>query len=442
MNLTRTNQHRRNISKTLGMLLATFVGSGFQAHAQFDVTNKLEQENQELRKRLDKLEDTLKKEGITPNPNAADPPVAAMTAVTISGFVTSSYFYDIASSKDSHPVGYLWNTALNQFTLNAVKLTLASPPVAKDKWDAAYRVSLMFGQNAKVDNSTSGTEGYQDIREAYVEMNAPIGTGLDFRAGELISLLNYESGDGGAVNANFSQGYQWWYTGNGPAEGVQLGYDFTDNIGIKLRLQNGLYTGESDSGSKTFMGSFYVNPDKKTSLTFLGFAGRQDFVPSWYLDGASFIGSRQLTESHNLTFATEADYFHFSGFDSALDGVAGGGANHGDFWSVGAWLTADLCPTVGVALRGEFLDDPTGFGTFWNSPSPSSVESGAPGFSSAIYTTGAGQELSSLTLTLDFKPVSSIKIQPEIRWNHSTFNGAFAGKSDQVIVGMGASYIF
>jgi hypothetical protein len=427
---------------TSGFVLAMLVAC-LPVHAQTDVTNKLEQENQELRKRLDKLEDLLQKEGITPNKDAKDPPVAAMTSVTISGFVTSSYFYDIASAKDVHPVGYLWNTALNQFTLNAVKLTLASPAVDKEKWDAAYRVSLLYGQNAKVDNSTSGTVGYQAIREAYVELNAPIGTGLDFRAGELISLLNYESGDGGAVNANFSQGYQWWYTGNGPAEGVQLAYDFNDMMGIKVRLQNGLYTGETDSGSKTFMGSFYVNPDKKTSLTVLGFAGRQDFVPKWYLDGASFIGSRQLTESHNLSFATELDYFHFSGFDSALDGVPGGGANHGDFWSIGAWLTADICPKVSVALRGEFLDDSTGFGTFWNSPSPSSVEfAGAAGFPSALYTTGAGQDLSSVTLTLDYTPVASIKIQPEIRWNHSTYEGAFAGKKDQVIVGMGASYIF
>jgi hypothetical protein len=315
--------------------------------------------------------------------------------------------------------------------------------VDKEKWDAAYRVSLLYGQNAKVDDSTSGTVGYQAIREAYVELNAPIGTGLDFKAGELISLLNYESGDGGAANANFSQGYQWWYTGNGPAGAVQLAYDFNDMIGIKLRLQNGLYTGETDSGSKTFVGSLWVNPDKKTSLTFLGFAGRQDFVPAWYLSGGSFIGSRQLTESHNLSFATELDYFHFSGFDSALDGVPGGGADHGEFWSVGAWLTADLCPKVSVALRGEFLCDRTGFGTFWNSPSPSSVEfPGAAGFPSALYTSGAGQDLSSVTLTLDYKPVASLKIQPEIRWNHSTFNGAFAGKSDQVIVGMGASYLF
>jgi hypothetical protein len=439
MNHTRQRPHKS--IKTIGVLLATLVGSGFLAHAQDADASKLEQENKELRDRLDKLEDTLKKEGITPNADAKDPPVAAMSAITLSGFVTSSYFYDVASTKDPHPVGYLWNTALNQFTLNKVKITLASPAVAKDKWDAAYRVSLMYGQDAKVDNSSSSITGYQAVREAYVDLNIPIGTGLDFKAGELISLLNYESGDGGAANANFSQGYQWWYTGNGPAGGVQLAYDFNEMFGLKLRLQNGLYTGETDTGSKTFMGGFYVNPDKKTSLAFLGFAGRQDFMPPWYLSGGSFIGSRQLTEKYNITLATEADLFHFSGFDSDEAGFPGG-ANHGDFWSVGGWLTADLSQTVTIALRGDYLSDPTGFGTFWNSPSPSSVEYGTAGFPSALYTTGAGQSLSSITLTLDYKPVASIKLQPEIRWNHSSYTAAFGTKKDQVIVGMGATYIF
>lgn len=416
------------------------------AHAQTDAS-KLEQENQDLKARLDKLEDLLKKEGITSSSESKDPPVAAMSSISLSGFVTASYFYDLNNKADSHPVGYLWNTALNQFTLNKVKLTLASPAVDKDKWDAAYRVSLLYGQDATVDNSSSGKlVGYGAIREAYVELNAPIGTGLDIRAGELISLLNYESGDGGAANYNFSQGYQWWYTGNGPAAGIQLGYDFNDVVGIKLRLQNGMYTGEADSGSKTLMGGLYINPDKKTSLAFLGFAGRQDFTPPWYLDGASFIGSRQLCETYNLTFATEFDYFHYSGFDPSEAYVGTnaltGAPDHGDFWSIGGWLQADFTPTLGGALRAEFLDDPTGFGTFWNSPNPAALEYGTAGFPAAIYSTGAGQELTEVTLTLDWKPVSTIKIQPEVRWNHSDFGGAFAGRKNQIIVGMGASYIF
>ena len=116
----------------------------------------------------------------------------------------------------------------------------------------------------------------------------------------------------------------------------------------------------------------------------------------------------------------------------------GPGASDGDFWSIGGWLSADFTPKVGATFRAEYLADPTGFGTIINSPPPGPD---LP-FPATIYTTGAGQRLESYTLTLDYKPVPRIKIQPEIRWNHSTYAGALNGKKDQVIVGMGASYLF
>ncbi len=108
--------HPNTRQKTIGALSAVIgamVAGGFTAHAQTDTNgiNKLEQENQELRKRLDKLEGILEKEGLNPAAGAkADPPVGAFTDITISGFVTSSYFYDLASTKDGHSkrlsVGY------------------------------------------------------------------------------------------------------------------------------------------------------------------------------------------------------------------------------------------------------------------------------------------------------------------------------------------------
>jgi hypothetical protein len=444
----------QNRLKAVGALVATIVGSGLAVQAQSDSTSvstdptikKLEQENQQLQDRLDAMDDLLKKEGIMPSGKAAaDPPVAAMTDITLTGFVTSSYFYDVNNANDLHPTGYLWNTSMNQFTLNKVKITLASPAPKTDQWDAAYRVSLMMGQDAAVDNSSNGgggNVGYDTIREAYVELNIPIGTGLDFRAGELISLLNYESGDGGAVNANFSQGYQWWYTGNGPEEGIQLAYNFNDMVGVKARVVNGLYNGERGSGSKTVMGGIYVNPDKITSLTLLGFGGDQQAgIPNWYLSGASFIGSRQLIPDYNVTFATELDYFHFSGFDNGGTPFAGGASN-GEFWSAGGWLTADLTKQVTVALRTEYLDDYTGFGTIYNSPNPANVEVGAPNQPISIYTTGMGQRLFDATLTLDYSPVPQFKLQPEIRWNDTSVHNGFGARRNQIILGMGASYLF
>jgi hypothetical protein len=447
MNPPHIRQHNR--TKTVTVLLTTLVGSGLLAQAQITNVDKLEQENQDLKQRLDKLENILKKEGITPNADAKDPPVAALTSVTISGFVEASYFSDVAQQHDNHPPGYLWNSSLNSFTLNKLKLTLASPAVDKDKWDAAYRASIIWGSDAPVVDTGSHTtvdgvsvaagNGFSWIREAYIELNVPIGTGLDIRAGDLISLLNYESGDGGAVNDNFSQGYQWYYTGNPPNVGIQAGYDFNDYVGIKLRLQNGLYSGPVSIGPKTFIGGLYINPVKIASLAFLGFAGHQDFSPGWDIFGGSFIGSVKLIPSCNFTFGTEEDYFHFSSFDSTGAGFPGA-ATSGDFWSLGGWLGVDVCPKLRVALRGEYLCDPTGFGTVYNSPAPLSDAS----FPAAIYATGAGQDLESVALTFDYKPVAMVKVQPEIRWNHSNYMGGFGmdGKKDQVIVGMGVSYMF
>ena len=423
------------------------MGSGLAAHAQTESqAEKLEKENQQLKQRLDAVEELLKKEGITSSSQPASHNVAAMSSMTISGFVTASYFEDVASSKDIHPVGYLWNTSMNQFSLNKVKLTIASPTVDKEKWDAAYRVSMMYGQDATITDPNSKPGGayptLANIREAYLELNVPIGTGLGIKAGELISLMNYESGDGGAANANFSQGYQWYYTGNPPGGAIQASYDINSVVGFKARLQNGLYTGEFGTGGKTFLGGFYINPDKKTSLSFIGFAGEQNFAPEWYLAGGAFIGSRQLFEQYNVTIATEFDYFNYSGFNSAQAGFPTGSSS-GDFWSIGGWLTADFTPKFGVALRAELIDDPSGFGTFWNSPSPANTEGYGGSFPYQIYTTGAGQDLTSVTFTLNYRPVGPVKIQPEVRWNHSNFSGAFGnGKSDQVIVGMGATYLF
>ena len=60
---------RRAAIRTVGEIFATSIAGGFSLHAQVD-TNKLEQENQELRKRVVALEDLMKKEGIQPSTSA------------------------------------------------------------------------------------------------------------------------------------------------------------------------------------------------------------------------------------------------------------------------------------------------------------------------------------------------------------------------------------
>jgi hypothetical protein len=173
------------LTKTLclGCALIGSVSLGLAQDA--NKLEKLEKENADLRRRLEALE---QKEGITPSgtmPKVS--PVKALSDITISGFVTASYFYDTSTPHDRKSNGYLWNTTHNSFSINKVKLTLASAPAERsgDKWDAAFRTSFIWGEDSALVNTGGETQGLEGLREAFVELNAPLGTGLNIKAVEL-----------------------------------------------------------------------------------------------------------------------------------------------------------------------------------------------------------------------------------------------------------------
>jgi hypothetical protein len=424
---------RKQLAKA-GLCLGVAVGSALSLHADSltptaessnpAAMQKLAQQNKDLKSRLDAIEAAAKKEGWMPSNKGAggDPPVGAMTDIMLSGFVTTSYFHDSSEPANRISPGYLWNRVNDNFSLNKLKITLASPAVERsgDKFSAAYRVSLIYGQDAPIVNSGAANIGFNALREAYVELNIPIGTGLNVKAGELISLLNYESGDGGAANANFSQGYQWFFTGNGPAEGVQLGYTFTDWFDVKARVQNGLYAGPLDNNSsKTGVIALDFKPLENLWVNVLGFGGREDAGFTRDVLGAEVLAGYKATKQ--LNFGTELDYFNFNN-----PGTSG----HADVYSGGLWTDYAFTKEFDLALRAEFLSDKKGV----------DASGGALGFLNPV---GTGQDLSSVALTLNYTPIPTIKIQPEIRFDHTSYSGGFVpGKQNRVIFGAGASYLF
>lgn len=383
---------------------------------------KLEKENQNLKKRLEAIEAVAQKEGLVPAGETTPKFVSSMSEITLTGFVQASYFYNTREPADGTSDGYLWNTTHNSFSINKVKVTLASKPVERtgEKWDAGFRTSLIFGEDAAVLNTGGERQGLEALREAYVDLNIPVGTGLNVKAGQLISLLNYESGDGGAANSNFSQGYQWFFTGNGPAAGAQVGYTFTDWMDVKARVQNGLYAGAVDNNdAKTVLVSLGFKPDDKTWINVIGFGGDENATMS--VHGGSLLAGRSF--GSNITTGLEFDYFNFD-FPTS----------DADLWSVGGWFGYDFSSKVGVALRAEYLDDPDGGGL------KGIGLRGDP--STRILSPDANGSIASVAFTLNLKPVPSVKIQPEIRFDTTSYKGGFDGKDNRVVVGIGASYLF
>jgi hypothetical protein len=378
---------------------------------------------EDLKARVAQLEGILQKEGILPSGKPTPKLVSAMSDITISGFVQASYFYNTRHPSDGVSDAYLWNAKDNSFSINKVKLTLASKPVETDKWDAGFRTSLIWGEDAPNLNTGSPKAGFEALREAYVELNVPIGTGLNVKAGQLISLLNWESGDGGAANPNFSQGNQWWYTGNGPSAGVQLGYSFSDAVNLKVRVQNGMFAGPVDSNEgKAVIGSLGIKPCDKVWFNLIGWFSDGENVGGTPTDvsGVSTIGGYQATKQLGTGF--EVDYFHFSP-DTA--------ATSSDLWSVGGWVWYDFTPKLTLAFRADYIDNPDGV----LGPPPR-------GPASAIMTTDTHGTLGSLTWTLTFKPTANLRLQPEVRYDYTGYKNGLDGKDNRFIIGVGASYLF
>lgn len=422
--MRKTAQRTPGFLLTAGACLGVLANSGSSASAQVtntdDKITSLEQQNSDLQSRLTTLENLAKQNGLLPS-GTPSKSVSALEGVTLSGFVQASYFYDTRHPVSGNIDQYLWNTRNDSFSLNKVKLTLASKPVDPDKWDAAFQTSLMFGQDAPYlntgDSVYKGT-GFNDLREAYVELNVPVGTGIDIKAGELISLLNWESGDGGAANPNFSQGLQWWFTGNGPSAGIQGTYNFTSKVGLTLRVDNGLYQGPVAAHSgKNFSGTLNFKPTKDLWFNLIGWYDNSRSGANNTISGTSIIGGYQVTSK--IGTGWEADYFHYS------SGIV-------DDWSVGGWAWYDFTDKVGLALRADYVSQDTG--DLLNDPLNFD----------GLNNTSNGGGIGSLTLTLNYKPVPSLKIQPEVRYDYTTYDGGLqsGGQKSRILLGLGATYSF
>jgi hypothetical protein len=96
-------------------------------------------------------------------------------------------------------------------------------------------------------------------------------------------------------------------------------------------------------------------------------------------------------------------------------------------WSAyGAWFTYDLSATVGLALRGDYVDDKKGART-----------SGALG-----YPANTGQKIGSATATLNVKAWPNTMLRPEVRYDKSTLATAFAGRNNQITMAVALAYVY
>jgi hypothetical protein len=359
--------------------------------------------------------------------------LAFLKQTEISGYVAGSYFYNFNRPASRENTGRGFDSRSDEFMANKFVLRLGHPVEFNAfDWKAGYSAKIIFGQDAAFTQARGLSLGENgDLFEALVTVNAPIGNGVKLSLGKCGSPIGYES-TFTEENANWSAGNQWVFVSPFTHTGVMLDYQFNDKWAVKLMVNNGWDVVVDNNSSKSFIANLTFAPSDKTSFALTGFGGpEQEGNNSHWRKGVDFYIDQKLTRT--LEWVVQIDYGQEDqaavvGSALDLDGnpvpVISGDAQ---WWAAGTWFIYTPGEKWSVALRGDYLRDINGART-----------SQAP--SSAPFEINTGQELCSVTLTLNLKPVKEVRISPELRWDHSSIDTAFSGHQDQITIGFGAAY--
>ncbi len=122
--------------------------------------------------------------------------------IQLLGTLAASYTYNFAKP-NGYNANYGDNWQSDGFAVNQADITIRrSPGNASDPYGVGFHISFDFGQNIQFYEAYYGNPSYFtqplqqrrpfDIRQAYININLPIGSGLDIHIGKEKELLGWE----------------------------------------------------------------------------------------------------------------------------------------------------------------------------------------------------------------------------------------------------------
>jgi hypothetical protein len=165
------------------------------------------------------------------------PVMTALSATTISGYVDTSAVWNPGTGNANSPA-YAFGggppnaTKSDGFNLNVVKLVIEKDPELATWFSAGYKVDLLFGPDAVA----YGTQPFgtpasgMAVKQAYIDLRAPIFNGVEIKMGVWDTILGYEVFET-PLNPNFTKSYGYTIE---PATftGVQATYNFNEYLAV------------------------------------------------------------------------------------------------------------------------------------------------------------------------------------------------------------------
>lgn len=278
--------------KALSFVVALFMCTWFvgntTAYAEVD-TDKLMDKIAALESKVASLESKLSmKTHLTPEKQiAATAPTGegllkSVEDIHVGGYVSSGYNYNWNSpnpdgNSGAVPTAGAANASGNNTNIRAFdrdsntflhngKLTFQKP--ATDAGTAGFRTDVMFGRDAQILNSaTIGDDTDQFfVEQAYVQYIAPVGNGIDIKAGRFVTIAGsevIESKDNWNTSRSLLFNNAIPFTHNG----VLGSYKFNDFVDVKLGLANGWDSTIDNNKSKTILSGVSIHPIAGLDIT-------------------------------------------------------------------------------------------------------------------------------------------------------------------------------
>jgi hypothetical protein len=356
--------------------------------------------------------------------------LTSVSQTTLSGYIDTSMIWKFGTGNqwdDGRGIPGRWNDGtgyVDGFNLHVVNLTLEKVP-GEENWAAGYKAEIIYGPDAvgyspsylALSNSGGDATSELSIKQAYVDLVVPTGTGLDFKMGVFDTIIGYEV-FASHENPNFGRSYGWQLE---PTQhtGLLSSYQFTDAVGIAAGIANTwtpvvnerVWRRDTDGGDpreiesmKTYMGALALTaPDSWGALSgsqlvggvVNGFSGQSQGGLREHNTTSSYVGFTLNTGVEGLAFGGALDYRSNGNLETSAENWA---------WAAAGYITYQASEKLGLAARADFTKGSNG--TWYDNQllDGSTDENGLFG----------------LTLTADYALWANVLTRAEFRWDTCT----------------------
>ncbi|MGZ8225377.1 MAG: porin [Methylococcaceae bacterium] len=348
--------------------------------------------------------------------------------ITAGGWANAGITYNATDPEDNFNGPVTFGDRSGEFQLNQLNAYIQRAVATEGSaWDFGARFDVMFGTDAAFTqaygayspnnegwdlNLLNGGDGNRfyglAVPQAYAEIYAPLGNGLNIKVGHFYTPIGYETVPA-PDNFFYSHSYTMQYGEPFTHTGIMGNYAFNSNWSVMGGVITGSETGGWDGNFSAELGNWAglmgatFTADNGTSFNISGTYGAQSESNSADWSMYSMVLKHNFSEQ--IHFVLQHDHGY-------ADNVATFTATEDAEWyGINTHLYYDINDEFTVGLRGEWFRDQNGFRVY--APGRPFQGSALPAASYYEFTTG-----------VTWKPKSWLSVRPNIRYDWADGNGS------------------